>query len=88
VSAAWRWQASKSSQRLEEAFDVGRIERCGGAGAGFVDARGERLLALLLFEHTLLDRALRDKLVGQRKRREPTGRLLRKGGVWSGARGS
>ena len=45
-------------------LDIGRIERCGGIAACFEDARGEGLLALLQFEHALLDPALRDKLVG------------------------
>jgi hypothetical protein len=34
------------------------------AAAGFVDARGERFLALLQFKHALLDPASHDKLVG------------------------
>jgi hypothetical protein len=30
MSAGWRWRASRSLQRLEEAVDVGRVE-CGGS---------------------------------------------------------
>src|SRR6516165_12239224 len=55
--------ASISAERLEEALDIGRVEGRGGVTAGFIDPGGERLLALLQFQHALFDGTLRDELV-------------------------
>ena len=54
-----------SAERLEEALDVRGVERGGGIAARLVDAGGERLFALLQFEHPLFDGALGDELVDE-----------------------
>ena len=50
---------------LKEALDFGRIWRGGGVAAGFEDARDDRLIALLKFEHALFGSALGDELVDE-----------------------
>src|SRR6266446_10074589 len=53
------------AEGLEEALDVGSFEDRGGIAAPFVNPGGERLLALLQFEHALFDGTLRDELVDE-----------------------
>src|SRR4051794_8296652 len=52
-------------ERFEQALDVAGFEGGAGAARGVVNSGRERLLALLQFEHALLDRALRDELVDE-----------------------
>src|SRR6516165_5409284 len=56
---------SISAERLKQALDIGRVKRRGGIAAGLVDPRGQRLFALLQFEHALFDRTLRHELVDE-----------------------
>jgi hypothetical protein len=50
------WSMCGTMRSSTSKLDIGRIESGDGIAAGLSMPRGERLLALLLFEHALFDR--------------------------------